>query len=122
MTSRTYLAAAAAAALLCGAAIARPLQTAPAEARELPAALAVHSPPPAVRPGLEVLLRDSLHLVRGRRVGLITNHTAVTADGRSAVDVLHDHPDVRLVALYAPEHGIRGNVDGGDHIANGRDA
>ncbi|HSU13975.1 DUF1343 domain-containing protein [Longimicrobium sp.] len=76
----------------------------------------------AVTPGLEVLLRDSLHLVRGKRVGLITNHTAVTPDGRSAIDLLHQHPQVRLVALFGPEHGIRGNVDGGAHIASQRDA
>ena len=74
-----------------------------------------------VLPGLEVLLRDSLHLVRGKRVGLITNHTAVTHDGRSAIDLLHEHPDVRLVALFGPEHGIRGTVDGGEHIGTTRD-
>ncbi|HEY0015748.1 MAG TPA: DUF1343 domain-containing protein [Longimicrobium sp.] len=90
----------------------------------LPAAHA--SAPPRVRggpvvPGLEVLLRDSLHLVRGRRVGLITNHTAVTREGRSAIDLLHEHPDVRLVALFGPEHGIRGTVDGGERIATQRD-
>jgi uncharacterized protein YbbC (DUF1343 family) len=83
------------------------------------------APPPrearAVTPGLEVLLRDSLHLVRGKRVGLITNHTAVTRDGRSAIDLLHQHPEVRLVALFGPEHGIRGNVDGGAHIRTQRD-
>jgi uncharacterized protein YbbC (DUF1343 family) len=73
-------------------------------------------------PGAEVLLTDSLHLLRGKRVGLITNHTAVTRDRRSVVDVLHRHPGVRLVALYSPEHGLRGNVDGGEHIANGRDS
>jgi uncharacterized protein YbbC (DUF1343 family) len=72
-------------------------------------------------PGIEVLLSDSLHLVRGKRVGLITNHTAVTRDGRSAADVLHAHPQVRLVALFGPEHGIRGNVDGGERIRGGRD-
>ena len=73
-------------------------------------------------PGIEVLLRDSLHLVRGKRVGLITNHTAVTRDRTSAIDVLHRHPEVRLVALYGPEHGLRGNVDGGERISSGRDA
>ncbi|HEV7590216.1 MAG TPA: exo-beta-N-acetylmuramidase NamZ domain-containing protein, partial [Longimicrobium sp.] len=73
-------------------------------------------------PGIDVLLRDSLHLVRGRRVGLITNQTAVTRDGRSDVDVLHATAGVRLVALYAPEHGIRGTTEGGEHIGNGRDA
>ncbi|HEX8358997.1 MAG TPA: DUF1343 domain-containing protein [Longimicrobium sp.] len=75
-----------------------------------------------VVPGLEVLLRDSLHLVRGKRVGLITNHTAVTRDGRHAVDVLFRAPGVRLTALFAPEHGIRGTVDGGEAIAGGRDS
>jgi uncharacterized protein YbbC (DUF1343 family) len=79
------------------------------------------SPPPPPLPGIEVLLRDSFHLVRGKRVGLITNHTGVTRDGRSDVDVLHGTPGVRLVALYAPEHGIRGTTEGGEHIANGRD-
>jgi uncharacterized protein YbbC (DUF1343 family) len=90
----------------------------------LPAAHAF--PPPrahsgSVIPGLEVLLRDSLHLVRGKRVGLITNHTAVTSTGRSAIDLLHEHPDVRLVALFGPEHGIRGTVDGGERIGTQRD-
>src|SRR5687768_3803356 len=79
-------------------------------------------PPTQPIPGLEVLVRDSLHLVRGKRVGLITNHTAVTRSGRHAVDLLHATPGVRLTALYAPEHGIRGTVDGGEHIAAGRDA
>jgi uncharacterized protein YbbC (DUF1343 family) len=72
-------------------------------------------------PGIDVLLRDSLHLVRGKRVGLITNHTAVTRDGRSDVDVLFATPGVRLTALFGPEHGIRGNVDGGESIGAGRD-
>jgi len=73
-------------------------------------------------PGIDVLLRDSLHLVRGRRVGLITNHTAVTRGGRSDVDVLFATPGVRLVALFAPEHGIRGTTEGGEAISGGRDA
>jgi uncharacterized protein YbbC (DUF1343 family) len=91
-----------------------------------PALAAAHAAPPARRdagviPGVEVLLRDSLHLVRGRRVGLITNHTAVDRGGRSAADLLHAHPDVQLVALFGPEHGIRGDVDGGAAIADARD-
>ena len=73
-------------------------------------------------PGAEVLLADSIHLLRGKRVGLITNHTAVTRDRRSVIDVLHAAPGVRLVALYSPEHGLRGNVDGGEHISSGRDS
>ncbi|HEX8392774.1 MAG TPA: DUF1343 domain-containing protein [Longimicrobium sp.] len=94
--------------------------TAPPSAAPV-AATAVEAQQRPVVPGIEVLLRDSLHLVRGKRVGLITNHTAVTRDGRTSIDVLHRHPEVRLVALFGPEHGIRGNVDGGEAIASGRD-
>jgi uncharacterized protein YbbC (DUF1343 family) len=71
--------------------------------------------------GLEVLIRDSLHLVRGKRVGLITNQTAVTSTGEHAVDVLARAPGVRLVALYGPEHGVRGTVEAGEHIGTQRD-
>lgn len=72
--------------------------------------------PPVVRPGIEVLLSDSLHLVRGKRVGLITNHTGIDRTGKSTIDLLNEQPDVRLVALYAPEHGIRGAEGAGARI------
>jgi uncharacterized protein YbbC (DUF1343 family) len=85
-----------------------------AEAAEAPAARPVLS-------GLEVLLRDSVHLVRARRVGFLTNQTAVTSDGRSGIDLLHESPDVQLVALYGPEHGLRGGVEGGVQIDTERD-
>lgn len=81
----------------------------------------------SVRAGIEVLLSDSLHLVAGRRVGLITNHTGIyrrapapgaAGAGRitSTIDGLHEAPEVELVALYAPEHGIRGDEDAGARI------
>jgi uncharacterized protein YbbC (DUF1343 family) len=85
-------------------------------------AAATPGAPDRVAPGLEVLLRDSAYLVRGRRVGFITNQTAVTSDGRSGIDLLHESPDVQLVALYGPEHGLRGGVEGGVKIESGRDA
>lgn len=72
--------------------------------------------------GLEVLVRDSLALVRGKRVGLITNQTAVTSRGELAVDLLARTPGVRLVALFGPEHGVRGTVEGGESIENQRDS
>lgn len=62
-----------------------------------------------VRPGIEVLLTDSLHLVAGRRVGLITNQTGIDREGRSSIDRLAEEPSLELVALFAPEHGIRGD-------------
>ena len=71
-----------------------------------------------IRPGIEVLLKDSIHLVAGRRVGLITNQTGVDSSGRSSIDRIHEHPDVDLVALFAPEHGIRGTADPGATIAD----
>ena len=75
-----------------------------------------------VRLGIEVLLSDSMHLVSGKRVGLITNHSGVTPDGRSTIDLLHRAPGVRLTALFAPEHGIRGNAAAGQRIENSVDS
>lgn len=76
--------------------------------------------PVAVRVGAQVLLEDSLALVRGLRVGLITNHTGIvrTAAGevRTTIDLLHEHPEVDLVALFGPEHGIRGTAEAGEHV------
>ncbi|MSR35377.1 MAG: DUF1343 domain-containing protein [Gemmatimonadetes bacterium] len=90
---------------------------------------AVRTPQPKrsgpVLVGIDVLLRDSLALVRGKRVGLLTNHTGVSATGasdtlRSSVDVLHARTDFELVALYSPEHGIAGDAGAGEKIAAGR--
>lgn len=53
-----------------------------------------------------------------RRVGLITNQTGVDASGRSSIDRLHEHASVELVALFAPEHGIRGTADPGEAVAD----
>jgi uncharacterized protein YbbC (DUF1343 family) len=72
----------------------------------------------SVAPGIEVLLSDSVHLVRGKRVGLITNHTARDREGRSSIDLMFNAPGVRLTALFGPEHGIRGVAEGGAKIAS----
>lgn len=78
--------------------------------------------PAQVRTGLEVLLSDSLHVLRGKRVGLITNHTGLDRDGRRNVDLLARASGVRLVALFGPEHGFAGTVRGGDKIGQGTDS
>ena len=70
-----------------------------------------------VRLGVEVLLSDSIHLISGKRVGLITNHSGKTPDGRSTIDLIHRAPNVRLTALFAPEHGIRGQAEAGERIS-----
>lgn len=74
-----------------------------------------------VRPGIDVLLDDSLHLVRGSRVGLLTNHTGLDRSGRSSIDRLAAAPDVELVALYSPEHGIAGRAEAGESVASRTD-
>lgn len=74
-----------------------------------------------VRPGIDVLLDDSLHLVRDRRVGLITNHTGLDHEGRSSIDRLAEHPDVDLVALFSPEHGIEGRAEAGASVSSRTD-
>ena len=69
-----------------------------------------------VRTGLDVLLTDSVHVLRGKRVGLITNHTGRDRDGRRNIDLLYRAPDVKLVALYGPEHGLGGVAAAGEKI------
>lgn len=61
--------------------------------------------------GIDVLVRDKFKQLQSRNVGLVTNHTGMTHDGRSTVDVLHESPHVNLVALFSPEHGFRGELD-----------
>ena len=69
-----------------------------------------------VRPGITVLLEDSVHLIRGKRIGLVTNHTGLDERGQTDIDLLAAGEraraaGARVVALYAPEHGIRGTED-----------
>ncbi len=61
--------------------------------------------------GIDVLIKENFAALKGRRVGLITNHTGRDCDGNSTIDILFKAPDVKLVALFSPEHGIRGVMD-----------
>ncbi len=61
--------------------------------------------------GIDVLARDGFKELQNLRVGLITNHTGRDRAGRQTIDVLREAPGVKLTALFAPEHGIRGQVD-----------
>lgn len=67
---------------------------------------------PLVKPGIDVLVEDYLDLLYGKRVGLITNPSAVGADMRSSIDILAAAPGVNLVALFGAEHGVRGAKQG----------
>lgn len=66
--------------------------------------------------GFEVLLQERLDEIRGKNVGLITNPTGVDQELNSIVDLFHNHPDVNLVALYGPEHGVRGDAQAGEYV------
>lgn len=76
----------------------------------------------AVSPGIDVLLEERLDVLRGQRVGLITNHTGRTADGRSTIDALAVVPDIHMVALFGPEHGLRGLAEAGERVDNSVDS
>jgi uncharacterized protein YbbC (DUF1343 family) len=67
-------------------------------------------------------MRDSLRVLEGKRVGLITNHTGRDRNGTSSIDLLYRAPGVRLTALFAPEHGIRGTAQDGVKIASAVDS
>jgi uncharacterized protein YbbC (DUF1343 family) len=74
-----------------------------------------------VRPGIEQFLADVPLAIRGKRVGLITNHTGVDARGVSIIDRLFASRQVKLVALFGPEHGIRGTAADGEKVSSGVD-
>ena len=69
------------------------------------------SPTPPVLAGIDVLARDAFKQLRGKKIGLITNHTGRSREGQSTIDLLHSAPGVTLVSLFSPEHGIRGVLD-----------
>lgn len=76
---------------------------------------------PKIKTGIEVLKEQNFKCLEGKRVGLITNPTGVDNRLRSTIDILHEAPNVNLVALYGPEHGVRGDVHAGDKVANSAD-
>jgi len=75
-----------------------------------------------VRPGLDVFLGDVPAAIRAKRIGLIANHSAIDRQSRPAIDLIAEHKDLTLVALFAPEHGIRGTAAAGAKIEDERDS
>ena len=73
------------------------------------------------KPGLEVFLETGLDLVTGKRVALLACPSSVDHKLRSSVELLQAHPDINLVALFGPEHGLRGDAQAGKKVANTRD-
>ena len=75
-----------------------------------------------VKPGIEVLRERGFSGLAGMRVGLVTNPSGVDSRLRSTIDILYEAPDVNLVALFAPEHGVRGDVYAGGKVESGKDS
>lgn len=74
-----------------------------------------------VRTGVEVLRDGGFEALRGKRVGLVTNPTGVDSELRSTIDILAEAPEVELAALFAPEHGVRGDVPAGARVTTSTD-
>ena len=84
--------------------------------------LQLFSAAPTVKPGIDVLRDRGFDILQGKRVGLITNATGVTSDLQSTIDVLFSSHNVKLVALYSPEHSVRGDGDAGKEVSSFIDA
>lgn len=71
---------------------------------------------PKVKTGIEVLRDNNFKMLEGKSIGLITNPTGVDSKLSSTIDILFNATNVRLTALFGPEHGVRGNIEGGESI------
>jgi uncharacterized protein YbbC (DUF1343 family) len=76
----------------------------------------------AVRSGLDVVVASSFSEFKGKRVGIITNQTGIDQERNHIADLFHEAEGVELVALFGPEHGIRGDIEGGAKITTRVDA
>jgi uncharacterized protein YbbC (DUF1343 family) len=71
-----------------------------------------------VKTGIEVLREQNFKILENKRVGLITNPTGVDSNLKPTIDILHEAANVNLVALFGPEHGVRGDAYAGDKVDN----
>lgn len=69
-----------------------------------------------VKIGADMLFESRFELIDGKRMGLVTNHSAILSNGKHLADALHENPKVKLVALFGPEHGVRGDAPDGKTI------
>jgi len=80
------------------------------------------TPQGKVKTGADLLLEKHIKLIEGKRVGLVTNHTAVLSNGKHLADAIHEDGRATLVALFGQEHGVRGDAPAGDEITDTVDA
>lgn len=97
----------------------RPDSDAPSERTRAVGAAAAQA---RVKPGIGILIEKRLDLIRGKKVGLITNPSGVDAGLRSSIDLLRGTPGVELTALYGPEHGVRGDAQAGEYVPYYKDS
>lgn len=71
-----------------------------------------------VRPGIEILRNRQFDILKGKKTGLITNPTGIDSKFKSTIDILSEAEGVNLVALFGPEHGVRGDHSAGDYVEN----
>lgn len=76
----------------------------------------IYSQTPKVLTGIDVLKARGFDVLKGKRVGLITNPTGVDVNLKSTIDILFESKDIKLTALYGPEHGVRGDYSAGEHV------
>jgi uncharacterized protein YbbC (DUF1343 family)/CubicO group peptidase (beta-lactamase class C family) len=76
---------------------------------------------PPVLTGIDVLVKEEFARLKGHKIGLVTNHTGRDRTGKATIDLLYEAEGVKLVALFSPEHGIRGELDQPD-IGDTKDA
>lgn len=76
---------------------------------------------PVVKTGIDVLVEQNFAPLQGKRVGLITNPTGIDSQLTPTIDILHNAENVNLVALFAPEHGVRGDIHAGDKVSHATD-
>ena len=85
-------------------------------------AVASGATPVGIRAGVESFAKNPPAVLHGKRIGLITNHSGIDRERTSSIDLLARSPELRLVALFSPEHGIRGTAAEGERVESGKDA
>lgn len=75
----------------------------------------------SVKTGADILIEEKLDELKNKNIGIVTNHTAVLKNGTHIVDTLSNIKNVNIVALFGPEHGIRGDAPDGHTITDGKD-
>lgn len=71
--------------------------------------------------GIDLLKKQNFSLLQGKKIGLITNHSGIDREGKSTIDLLFEAPGINLVALFSPEHGIRGTAKDGMKVSDSKD-